>query len=144
MKRLAKLLKKGPGDNNEAVESDGGDFDDDDDDDEQSDKSAGSARMTKEMVLGTTAGFTDQVQGCKFEQDDMEAAYNKVVKDWNMDKHNGFNVQHGHGTWGIYQNSATEYKSYYEKNYCLILSLIKTLVHENFLNLRSVDTNWMQ
>ena len=66
--------------------------------------------MSKEMVLGTTAGFTDQVQGCKFELDDMQAAYDKVVNDWNMQgKHNGFNVQHGHGTWGIYQGSATEY-----------------------------------
>ena len=49
--------------------------------------------MSSEIVLATSAGFTDKVQGYKFEQDDMEEAYDKVVKDWNMqDKHAGFNV----------------------------------------------------
>ena len=87
------------------------DLDDDDDDDNASNQSAGSARMSSELVLATTAGYTDKVQGHKFETEDMEAAYNKVVADWNMgSRHNGFNVQHGHGTWGIYQESATEYR----------------------------------
>ena len=63
-----------------------------------------------EVVLATSAGFTDNVEGHQFELVDREKAYNKVVSDWNMQgRHNGFQKQHGNGKWAISQESLTEY-----------------------------------
>ena len=57
-----------------------------------------------EVVLATSAGFTDQVEGYQFELEDSEKAYNKVVSDWNMQgTHNGFRTAQGYGTWAVKQ-----------------------------------------
>ena len=45
---------------------------------------------TDEVVLATSAGFTEQVDGCSLELDDLEKAYNKVMKDWNITGHTGY------------------------------------------------------
>ena len=45
---------------------------------------------TNEVVLATSAGFTEQVDGCSLELDDLEKAYNKVMKDWNITSHTGY------------------------------------------------------
>ena len=83
IKRMTKLgragkLRGGGGGDDEDLD------DDDDDDDNASNQSAGSARMSSELVLATTAGYTDKVQGHKFELEDMQTAYDKVIKDWNL------------------------------------------------------------
>ena len=69
----------------------------------ESNHSAVSADLAlKEVILATSAGFTDEVEGFALEQDDVKKGYDKVVRDWNMqDKHNGFNVSHGSGLWAI-------------------------------------------
>ena len=49
-----------------------------------------SGNDTDEVVLATSAGFTEQVDGCSLELDDLEKAYNKVMKDWNITSHTGY------------------------------------------------------
>ena len=64
----------------------------------------------QEVVLATSAGFTEQVAGHSLELNDLEKAYNKVRKDWNITSHTGYKVDHGYGHWSIRQLSATNYR----------------------------------
>ena len=44
------------------------------------------------------------------ELNDLEKAYKKVMKDWNVASHTGYKVDHGYGHWSIRQLSATNYR----------------------------------
>lgn len=67
---------------------------------------------SEEIIVATTAGFTDKVEGALITNDEREA-FNKVLNDWNISdsEHTGYKVDHGHGLWSIRQISATEYKA---------------------------------
>ena len=86
IKRTTKLGRAGKvrGGGDDDAEDFDDDYDVEDDDDNASNQSTGSAKMSSELVLATTAGYTDKVQGHKFELKDMQAAYDKVVNDWNL------------------------------------------------------------
>lgn len=73
-------------------------------------RSVKSLSIVSELVLATTAGYTDAVVGHDLVHDDEKKAYDKVVKDWNIAGHCGHKVRHGWGKMAIEQLSCTEYR----------------------------------
>ena len=62
-----------------------------------------SQSISREIIVATTAGFTDKVEGHALITNDERGAFNKALNDWNiMDhEHTGYKVDHGHGLWSI-------------------------------------------
>lgn len=64
-------------------------------------RSATSLAFVKEIVLATTAGYTDAVVGHAMVTNNELKAYEKVVRDWNVKTHCGHKQIHHYGKWAI-------------------------------------------
>ena len=65
-------------------------------------RSAPSISAWNELILATSAGFTEEVKGHKLEKQDALNAFEKAIRDWNISFNvTGYQVKNGFGKWSI-------------------------------------------